>query len=71
MKLSDIHRYHSDRDYHDRELYKDHFKQKDNAFTVVVFKKPWKSFPTQEAAQRAADSVNSKKGRLVAFVQPN
>jgi hypothetical protein len=71
MRLSDIHRYHTDRDFHDREVYKDHFEKKDSPYAVVAFGKVWKSFKTERAARLAADGFNRRVGRLVAFVEKN
>lgn len=59
-----------DRD-EDRLRYKDYFNMIDNPFSVTVYNKLWKSFPTADSAQKAANACNVKAGRIVAFVTSN
>jgi len=70
MRLSEIKQSNAE-EYLDRLRYKDYFDQKDNAFSVILYNKVWKSFPTLKAAELAALNYNKKVGRILATVREN
>lgn len=68
MKLNEITQSSDDID---NLVYNDFFDKKDNAFSVMIHNKIWKSFPTQDAAAAAANNCNKMKGRIIAHVVEN
>ena len=55
----------------DLQRYQDYFDYIDNRFSVMVFNKVWKNFPTHDQAKSAADNYNRKHKRIIAHVVEN